>query len=158
MGTVVDRIAVTGAGWRGRHSALHVAVAAAKTCLEHAGRDPNEVDLLVNAGLYRDKNLGEPALAALIEEDIGANPEDPHAGAHGTFSFDVANGTCGVRRRIHAVADDPLRSCRGKRCRPRRRDERALSVLTCRGGDGMWLDGGRVRTRRCLLGEHTRRR
>jgi 3-oxoacyl-[acyl-carrier-protein] synthase III len=60
------------------------------------GHDPDEFDLLVNAGMYRDRNLGEPALAALIQDDIGANTEDPHAEAHGTFSFDVANGACGV--------------------------------------------------------------
>jgi 3-oxoacyl-[acyl-carrier-protein] synthase III len=109
MGTVIDRVDITGAGWRGRHSALHVAVSAAKTCLQHAGRHPDDVDLLVNAGLYRDRNLGEPALAALIQDDIGANPEDPHAGAHGTFSFDVANGTCGLLTALHIV-DGFLRS------------------------------------------------
>ena len=30
MGTVIDRIDVSRAGWRARHSALHLAVAAAK--------------------------------------------------------------------------------------------------------------------------------
>ena len=55
-----------------------------------------DVDLLINAGLYHDRNLGEPALAALIQDDIGANRDDPHEGGHGTFSFDVANGACGM--------------------------------------------------------------
>lgn len=109
MGTIIDRVDVTRARWRDRHSALHVAVAAAKNCLQHAERRPSEVDLLVNAGLYRDRNMGEPALAALIQEDIGANPEDPHAGAHGTFSFDIANGTCGVLTALYIV-DGFLRS------------------------------------------------
>src|ERR671935_110610 len=96
MGTLIDRVALTQGKWRDRHSALHLAVRAAKDCLHHDGRDPHDVDLLINTGIYRDRNLGEPALAALIQEDIGANPEDPHGNAHGTFSFDVANGTCGV--------------------------------------------------------------
>jgi 3-oxoacyl-[acyl-carrier-protein] synthase-3 len=61
------------------------------------------LDLVVNAGIYRDRNLGEPALAALIQNDIGANPEDPHAGAHGTFSFDIANGACGVLTALQIV-------------------------------------------------------
>ncbi len=64
---------------------------------------PSDVDLLVNAGLYHDRNLGEPALAALIQEDIGANPEDPHVGGHGTFSFDVANGSCGMLTGLQVV-------------------------------------------------------
>ena len=92
-----------------RHRALNIAVAAAKDCLHEAGCRPSELDLLVNAGIYRDKNLGEPALAAMIQEDIGANPEDPHPDAHGTFSFDIANGTCGVLTALQIV-DGFLRS------------------------------------------------
>jgi 3-oxoacyl-[acyl-carrier-protein] synthase-3 len=103
MGTVIDRVDVAQPRWRDRHSALHLAVTAAKGCLQRAGCDPDELDLVVNAGIYRDRNLGEPALAALIQDDIGANPEDPHAGAHGTFSFDVANGACGVLTALQII-------------------------------------------------------
>ena len=109
MGTVIDRLDVARGGWRSRHSALHLAVAAAKTCLQRAGREPDDVDLLINTGIYRDKNLAEPALAALIQEVIGANPEDPHDDAHGTFSFDISNGTCGVLTALQIV-DGFLRS------------------------------------------------
>jgi len=103
MGTVIDRVDVAHPRLRGRHSALHLAVTAAKDCLQRAGCDPDELDLVVNAGIYRDRNLGEPALAALIQDDIGANPEDPHVGAHGTFSFDIANGACGVLTALQIV-------------------------------------------------------
>ncbi len=103
MGTVIDRVALTEGGWRTRHSALRLAVRSATDCLERAGRDPHDVDLLINAGIYRDRNLGEPALAAMIQQDIGANPEDPHSGAHGTFSFDISNGTCGVLTALQIV-------------------------------------------------------
>jgi len=103
MGTVIDRVDLTRPRWYGRHSALHTAVTAAKDCLHRAGCDAGELDLVVNAGIYRDRNLGEPALAALIQDDIGANPEDPHAGAHGTFSFDIANGACGVLTALQIV-------------------------------------------------------
>lgn len=109
MGTIIDRVAIAHPRWRGRHSALHLAIAAGKDCLQRAGRDPHELDLVVNAGIYRDRNLGEPALAALIQDDIGANPEDPHTGAHGTFSFDIANGACGVLTALQIV-DGFLRS------------------------------------------------
>lgn len=109
MGTVIEQVAVCEARWRVRRSALRLAVKSARTCLERAGRNAHDVDLLVNAGIYRDRNLGEPALAAMIQEDIGANPEDPHSGAHGTFSFDIANGTCGVLNALQIV-DGFLRS------------------------------------------------
>jgi len=109
MGTVIDRLDLTHGGWRSRHSALHLAVAAAKACLDRGGLAPSDVDLLINAGIYRDRNMGEPALAALIQQDIGANPEDPHDDAHGTFSFDIGNGTCGVLNALQIV-DGFLRS------------------------------------------------
>ncbi|UXA08371.1 3-oxoacyl-ACP synthase [Mycobacterium sp. SMC-2] len=103
MGTVIDQVDVAAPRWRHRHSALHLAVNAAKSCLQRAGCDAADLDLIVNAGIYRDRNMGEPALAALIQDDIGANPEDPHPGGHGTFSFDVANGTCGVLTALQIV-------------------------------------------------------
>jgi 3-oxoacyl-[acyl-carrier-protein] synthase-3 len=103
MGTVIDHVALAHGGWRNRHSALHLAVRAAKDCLQQAGRDPHDVDLLVNTGIYRDRNLGEPALAAMIQQDIGANPENPHTDTHGTFSFDISNGTCGVLTALQIV-------------------------------------------------------
>lgn len=109
MGTVIDRLHVSRGTWRNRHSALRLAVSAAKGCLKGAGTSPRDLDLLINAGIYRDRNLGEPALAAIIQEDIGANPEDPHSDAHGTFSFDIANGACGVLTALQ-IADGFLRS------------------------------------------------
>ncbi len=103
MGTVIEHLAVGESRWRNRHSALHLAVDTARDCLRMAARQPHDVDLLINAGIYRDRNLGEPALAALIQQDIGANPEDPHSGTHGTFSFDIANGACGVLSALQIV-------------------------------------------------------
>ena len=109
MATRIDRIELAPGRWRHRHSALRLAVKAARDCLHNAGCPPHDLDLLINAGIYRDRNLGEPALAAMIQHDIGANPEDPHAGSHGTFSFDVANGPCGVLTALQVV-DGFLRS------------------------------------------------
>jgi 3-oxoacyl-[acyl-carrier-protein] synthase-3 len=103
VATVIDSVGVVRGGARRRHSAHALADAAARDALDRAGLAATDIDLLVNAGLYHDGNLGEPALAALIQEDIGANPEDPHAGGHGTFSFDVANGSCGMLTGLQVV-------------------------------------------------------
>ena len=109
MATVLESVAtIEGRGRRG-HSARKLADAAASLAIERAGLAPGDVDLLINAGLYHDRILGEPALAALIQEDVGANPEDPHDGGHGTFSFDVANGACGMLTGLQ-VADGFLRA------------------------------------------------
>jgi 3-oxoacyl-[acyl-carrier-protein] synthase-3 len=84
--------------------ALHLSDEAAKKCLQHAGRHADDIDLLVNAGLYKDRNMAEPALASIIQEDIGANPGHPPVrDRHGTFSFDVMNGACGAISAAHLV-------------------------------------------------------
>ena len=103
MGTTIDGIGLATAAWRSRKSALRLADTAASRAMADAELAPHDVDLLINCGLYRDRNLGEPAMAALIQEDIAINTEDPHAGAHGTFSFDVANGACGVLTGLQIV-------------------------------------------------------
>jgi 3-oxoacyl-[acyl-carrier-protein] synthase-3 len=96
MGTRIEAAgALTSHGLR-KPTARRLADDAARTCLAYAGREPGDVDLLINAGIYREDNMGEPALAALIQEDIGANLGQPPIGGHGTFSFDLLNGTCGV--------------------------------------------------------------
>jgi 3-oxoacyl-[acyl-carrier-protein] synthase-3 len=96
MGARIEAVrALTSRGLR-RPTARGLADAAARSCFESAGRDPGAVDMLINAGIYREDNMGEPALAALIQEDIGANLGQPPLGGHGTFSFDLLNGTCGV--------------------------------------------------------------
>lgn len=80
----------------GGMGSIKLADEAAHACLERAGRSAAELDFLINAGVYRDNNIAEPAVASIIQEDIGANPDPPLQGGHGTFSFDVVNGPCGV--------------------------------------------------------------
>ena len=96
MGVQIEAaIALTSQGPR-RPAARRLADTAARRCLELAGRQAGDVDLLINAGMYREDSLAEPALAALIQEDIGANRGQPPIGGHGTFSFDLLDGACGV--------------------------------------------------------------
>jgi 3-oxoacyl-[acyl-carrier-protein] synthase III len=96
MGACIEAAsALTSHGWR-KPTARRLADAAARTCLAHAGREPADIDMLINAGIYREDNMGEPALAALIQEDIGASPGQPPIGGRGAFSFDLLNGICGV--------------------------------------------------------------
>ena len=106
MGAHIDAasaLALTGRRHR-KPTARRLADAAARACLGHSGRDASDIDMLINAGVYREDNIGEPALAALIQEDIGANLGQPPIGGHGTFSFDLMNGTCGVLSAIRVEA------------------------------------------------------
>jgi 3-oxoacyl-[acyl-carrier-protein] synthase-3 len=103
VGTKIEASGFTTGRWLDRSSALKLADRAGRQLLEAAGRRPEDVDLLVNAGIYRDRNLGEPALAPLIQEDIGVNPEDPSQGHQSSFSLDVANGACGALTALQVV-------------------------------------------------------
>jgi 3-oxoacyl-[acyl-carrier-protein] synthase-3 len=105
MGTRIEAVATAGArGWPFANGALRLSDTAARTCLERADRGASELDLLVNAGLYKEHNMAEPALASIIQEDIGANPGHPsRRDHHGTFSFDVMNGGCGALSALHLV-------------------------------------------------------
>ena len=98
MGTFIEAAAT--AHHRGHlfgRGALHLIDEAAGACLERAHHDADEIELLINTGVYKDRNTAEPALASIIQEDIGANATSPpRIGHHGTFSFDVLNGGCGV--------------------------------------------------------------
>jgi 3-oxoacyl-[acyl-carrier-protein] synthase-3 len=109
MSTRIDGIALVAPRHRLHSDALHLAVVAIREALHQVGEVPGDADLIINAGLYRDRNLGEPALAPLIQADVGANPEDHYRGGTGTFSFDVANGTCGPLTALQ-VADGLLRA------------------------------------------------
>jgi 3-oxoacyl-[acyl-carrier-protein] synthase-3 len=105
MGTKIESVVAHRArGGPLSPGAVSLSGSVARDCLEQAHRRAGELDLLVNAGLYKERNLAEPALAALIQEDIGANPGHPASTAHhGTFSFDVMNGGCGVLSALHLV-------------------------------------------------------
>jgi 3-oxoacyl-[acyl-carrier-protein] synthase-3 len=74
--------------------ALHLADHAAQVCLDRSHHDADELDLLINTGIYKDHNAAEPALASIIQDDVGANRE-ARLGRHGTFSFDLFNGGAG---------------------------------------------------------------
>lgn len=104
MGTKIEAVATSRPHLRmGGMGAIKLADEAANSCLERAGRSAAELDFLINTGVYRDNNIGEPAVASIIQEDIGANPDPPLQGGHGTFSFDVVNGACGVLTGMHIL-------------------------------------------------------
>ena len=99
MGTIIEAAATAEDG----PGALGLADAAARLCLQRAQRTAEEVDQLINAGVYNDRGISEPAIASLIQEDIGANPEQQPGAGQGTFSFDVRNGGCGMLSGIQLI-------------------------------------------------------
>ncbi|MFI9504442.1 hypothetical protein [Nocardia sp. NPDC052566] len=80
-------------------SYFELAARAARTCLERAGVSPDEVGMLINTGVFRDDNLSEPAVSALIQKRIGIGLEY-RPGRVPAFSFDLMHGATGL---LHAI-------------------------------------------------------
>jgi 3-oxoacyl-[acyl-carrier-protein] synthase-3 len=96
MGTHIEAVWAQAANGPRRATARGLANAAVRNCFALAGCEAADVDMLINVGMYREDSMGEPALAALIQQDIGASQGRRPAGQTGTFSFDLLNGACGA--------------------------------------------------------------
>ncbi|MFT3716356.1 MAG: hypothetical protein QM774_10540 [Gordonia sp. (in: high G+C Gram-positive bacteria)] len=86
---------------------------AGRTAIDAAGVPDHEVSALINTGVYRDSNMVEPAIGALVQQGIGLGLEyertDPKV-----FSFDLMNGACGMLNAVQ-VADSLLATTRHRR-------------------------------------------
>lgn len=75
-------------------------VRAARSCLRTAGLPGESVDVIVHLGIYRDHNLVEPAVAALVQNRLGIHL-DHQTGSRPVFAFDLLNGACGFLTAVH---------------------------------------------------------
>jgi 3-oxoacyl-[acyl-carrier-protein] synthase-3 len=108
MGTKIEMVSVS-QPWLSLFpgNSIELTARAACRCIEDSGIDPCNLGLLVNTGIYRHRNCGEPSIAALIQKKIGANssPELDTANSRSTFSFDLNNGGCGWLTGIQIVQE-----------------------------------------------------
>jgi 3-oxoacyl-[acyl-carrier-protein] synthase-3 len=86
------------------------AVIAAENCIKKAGIDKQDIDLLINTGIYKEENIAEPAMSALIQKKLGLSL-DPGTDKtdKSTLSFDLFNGACGFLYAAQ-VADSFIRN------------------------------------------------
>ncbi|WP_227983513.1 hypothetical protein [Nocardia spumae] len=75
---------------------------AARRSLERAGVAPDQVGVLINAGIFRDSNTVEPAISALIQKEAGIGL-DYRFGDPRSFSFDLMNGATGVLNAVQVA-------------------------------------------------------
>ncbi|MFI9404837.1 hypothetical protein [Nocardia sp. NPDC052316] len=98
MGVRIKSIGIS----RDTQSSVQNSGLAAKQSLERAGVRPDQVGVLINAGVFRDSNTVEPAVSALIQKAAGIGLEyaknDPR-----TFSFDLMNGATGVLNAVQVA-------------------------------------------------------
>lgn len=63
-------------------------------CMSDAGVEPNDVELLLFTGIYREDFICEPAIAALVAGDLKIRP-DEYLETGNAFALDVLNGAIG---------------------------------------------------------------
>ena len=80
----------------GGGGSVQLAVSAARAALDDAAVDPRSVRLLISAGVYRDENICEPAMAPFIQRALGIDTACIDGSGAGPFSFDVNDSACGV--------------------------------------------------------------
>ncbi|MBF6331772.1 hypothetical protein [Nocardia transvalensis] len=80
-------------------SYFELATRAGRACLQQAGVSPDRVGMVLNAGVFRDSNISEPAVAALIQKRLEVGLEY-RTGRVPAFSLDLMNGSTGV---VHAL-------------------------------------------------------
>ncbi|MVU83601.1 hypothetical protein GPX89_40980 [Nocardia sp. ET3-3] len=83
----------------GGGSSIEQAAGAARRAIAEAGATPEQIDALINTGVYRDSNMVEPAMSALIQQQAGIGLEY-HSGDVPCLSFDLMNGACGILNAI----------------------------------------------------------
>lgn len=100
------RIVATGVSQRDSDiGSIDHAVRAGRACIDSSGIAVDDIDLLINLGVYRDRNLVEPSGASLIERKLGMNLHPGAAPiAKTTFSFDLVNGSVGFLNAVQLVS------------------------------------------------------
>ncbi len=75
---------------------LEFAKQAVTDCIQRSSYEKQEIGLVINTGIYRNKFLQEPAIASLVAGDLQIN-DHPDVESHNkSFSFDLMNGAIGT--------------------------------------------------------------
>lgn len=107
MGTTIKSTAVS---VNGSTSSLDLVFEAGTNCIDNSGINHNNIDVLISIGVYHDDNIVEPAMAPLIQQRLGINPDPVKDGTMKfTFCFDIYNGACGFINAMQ-VADSLIKS------------------------------------------------
>jgi 3-oxoacyl-[acyl-carrier-protein] synthase III len=85
----------TAGGIEGPGAGIGLVQAAIARCLGTSSYAPEDVELLIYAGVYRDDFVGEPAIAAMIANGAKLNDAGISPDGKKTLAFDVCNGAVG---------------------------------------------------------------
>ncbi len=99
----IESIGTLPARGEGERDSIELARLAYEQCLKKSQYEHSEIDLLINAGVYRSGFIYEPAIAALIAGKLRLNDEISPQDSVKTFAFDVFNGSVGFLNACYIV-------------------------------------------------------
>jgi len=110
----VESIGTLPAGAAGASkNSMELAAEAARCCLARSRYAPDDIDLLIFAGVYRSEFLSEPAIGAILAGELGMNADVEPLAEHKTLAFDLANSSLGFLN----ACDVARQMILGKACR-----------------------------------------
>ncbi len=83
-----------------RSGSLKHATRAGRECFKASNYLPADVEVMINAGVNRDRHYAEPAFACFIQKNLNINIEFQQ---RQTLSFDLQNGGCGMLNALHVL-------------------------------------------------------
>jgi len=101
---MIDSIGVIPMNENVKKSTFDMAYYAANSCFAQSNTKPQDVDLLLFTGVYRDEFICEPAIAAILAGGIKMRSENYHTNYH-SFALDVLNGSLGFLNGIAVAAN-----------------------------------------------------
>jgi 3-oxoacyl-[acyl-carrier-protein] synthase-3 len=102
MGVTIDSVHIVGSD-SDTHalSSIERLSRAGRQCLNKFGN--HQVRTLINIGVYRDSNVVEPAIAALVQKKLGLGLRYT-SGIEPVLSFDLLNGPCGFLSAVETAS------------------------------------------------------
>ncbi len=105
----VESLGVLPLGQPGQRNSLVQLTCAAQQCFGKSFYGPEDIELLINAGVYRNEFLSEPALAAVLAGELHMNDASESPDDRKTLAFDLSSGATGFLRACF-VATQTIRS------------------------------------------------
>jgi len=97
----IESLGLLAQGSKVPRDAPSMLTAAAEACLANSRYARGEIELAINAGVYRNGFLCEPAVASIVAGKLQMNREGESAG---TLAFDLTNGSLGVMQACHIAS------------------------------------------------------
>src|SRR5262245_3725274 len=101
----IESVGILPAGSAATGNAVSMLAAAARECLARSRYQRRDIELLINAGVYRNDFLCEPAVATLVAGRLQSDDAVSGSADPGTLAFDLTCGSLGALQACYVAAN-----------------------------------------------------